>query len=67
MPKHNPKQIIKACRLCFQGEKDKKVANKLSIHPTTLTKWRKLELWKKTEDALIEKKIEQETEKALKE
>lgn len=66
MPKHNPKQIIKACRLCFQGEKDKKIANKLQIHPATLTKWRKLELWQKTEAQLIETTIQAQAEKVLK-
>lgn len=66
MPKHNPKQIIKACRLCFQGDTDKKIAHKLQVHTTTITNWRKLQLWQKTEAQLIETTIKAQAEKVLK-
>lgn len=66
MPKHNPKQIIKACRLCFQGDSNQKIAKKVNVHKSTITQWRKLDLWKQMEKQLIEAAMEEEAKKALK-
>ena len=66
MERLNPKQIIKACRLSFQGESDQKVANKLKVHKSTIPRWRKHELWQKTEAQLIETTIKAQAEKVLK-
>lgn len=66
MEKLNPKQIIKACRLSFQGDSDEKVAKKIKVHKSTIIRWRKLELWQKMEQQLLEAAMQEETEKALK-
>lgn len=66
MEKLNPKQIIKACRLSFQGDSDEKVAKKVKVHKSTIIRWRKLELWQKMEQQLLEAAMQEETEKALK-
>lgn len=66
MPVLNPKQIVKACRLRFEGNSDEKTAKILKVHPVTIARWRKLDLWKETEKSLIEATIQTETETLLK-
>ncbi len=36
LPKRNSKQIVKACRLCFQGNSDQNIAKILNVHKTTI-------------------------------
>ena len=50
----NQKQIIHACRLHFNGETFGDIAILLDINPTTLSRWRKTDLWQEYEAKLIE-------------
>ena len=50
----------------FEGSSDKKIAKKMNVHPATIGRWRKLELWKKTETQLTEATIQAQTEKVTK-
>lgn len=59
MRKHNLTQIVNACHLCFTGLQDQVVAQRLNVSPSTVCRWRKLPVWKQTEEILIEKTIEQ--------
>ena len=50
----NQKQIIHACRLHFNGETFQDIAILLDINPTTLSRWRKTDIWKDYEAKLLE-------------
>ena len=56
----NPNKIVKTCILCFKGTPDVEVAKQMGITGATITRWRKLALWKQTEEKLIEKTIEEQ-------
>lgn len=58
MPSLNPKKIIEACIMSFQGTPDKIIANELEIHTSTLSRWRSLDLWQQTHDHLVNNFIE---------
>ena len=49
----NPKLICQACLLHFNGDLFKDIAILLDVHPNTLTKWRKTQIWKDFEAQLI--------------
>lgn len=55
MPKRlNPKKIIQACRLHFYGDSLTDIAVLLEVAKTTLSRWRKTEIWQDYEAKLIE-------------
>ena len=60
--RHNPKQIIKACCISFEGKTDREVAKILQVAPVTISNWRKLDIWKQTEQGLIAVEIQKQTE-----
>lgn len=57
--------IIKACCLSFKGNTDSKVAEILGVSSPTISHWRKLPIWKQTEEKLIEKTIDNEINQDL--
>ena len=60
---YNPKLIIKAAKLAFEGNTHEKIAKQLKINPNTITNWRKTDIWKKTQDKLVEVYIEETVKK----
>ena len=55
MPKSlNPKKICEACRLHFYGDSLTDIAVLLGVAQTTLTRWKKTQIWKNFEDKLID-------------
>ena len=55
MPKSlNPKKICEACRLHFYGDSLTDIAVLLGVAQTTLTRWKKTQIWKDFEDKLID-------------
>ena len=58
--RRNPNKIVKTCILCFEGTPDIEVAKLMGTTGATITRWRKLELWKQTEERLIEKTIDEQ-------
>lgn len=65
MPTLNSKQVIRACRLSFQGNTDEDIANELKVHAATISRWRQLPLWQQTHSKLIEITIDEESGKFL--
>ena len=49
----NPKLILHACHLSFDGCTDKEIEKKLGITPQSISNWRKTELWQEFEVELI--------------
>lgn len=62
MSSFNPKQIIKACKVRFECTSDQEAAEQLNVSPVTISRWRKLELWQKTEAQLVEATIQSQAE-----
>ena len=55
MPKGlNPKKICQACRLHFHGDELKDIAVRLDVAPSTLTRWKKTQIWHDFEAKLID-------------
>lgn len=55
MPKRlNPKKIIQACRLHFNGDSLTDIAVLLDVAKTTLSRWRKTQIWIDYEAKLID-------------
>ena len=55
MPKSlNPKKICQACRLHFYGDSLTDIAILLDVAQTTLTRWKKTQIWKDFEAKLID-------------
>lgn len=52
------KQILEACKMSFDGMTYAEIAKKLEVNPNTISRWRKLMLWKEMERKLIEAEIE---------
>ena len=68
MPKRlNPKLICQACRLNFYGDELKDIAVLIDVAPSTLTRWRKTQIWQDYEAKLIEEwhQRQQENENTL--
>ena len=61
MRRHNPKKVIKACCLSFEGKTDREVAKILQVAPITISNWRKLDIWKQAEQGLIAAEIQKQT------
>lgn len=59
MKRLNLIRIIDACHLSFQGLPDNEVAKKINISTPTISRWRKMPIWKEMEMKLIEKTIDQ--------
>ena len=54
MPKRvSAKQILMACQMSFDGESNSEIASKLGFTETTVSNWRKSELWQEFEAELI--------------
>ena len=51
------KQILEACKLSFDGMTGTEIAKKLQVNPNTISRWRKLAVWKEMERKLIEAEI----------
>lgn len=47
------KTILTACLMSFDGIPDAEIATKLDINTVSLSRWRKLEIWKDYEAELI--------------
>ena len=55
MPRHiGPKQILKACRMSFEGVGNREIAAALGSTEATVSNWRKLEIWQEFEAELID-------------
>ena len=55
MPKgHGPKLILEVCQESFNGMPDEEIAKRHGINKTTISGWRKLNLWKEFEAELID-------------
>ena len=55
MPKgHGPKLILEVCQESFNGTPDNELAQKYGVSKTTISGWRKLNLWKEFEAELID-------------
>ena len=58
----NPKLISQACLLHFNGDSFKDIAVRLDVHPNTLTRWRKTQIWQDYEAKLLEEWHQQQHE-----
>lgn len=58
----NPKLICQACLLHWKGDALKDIAILLDVHPNTLTKWRKTQIWQDYEAKLIDQWHQQQHE-----
>ena len=58
MKKLDLKQILKACILSFDGMTGAEIAKELKVNPNTISRWRKLKLWKEMEQKLIESEMQ---------
>ena len=65
--KHRSQKIIRACQMAFNGKTNKQVADVFDVSPTTVSNWRKSELWHETENALIaaEKQAAVESQRSI--
>lgn len=52
------KQILEACKLSFDGMTGTEIAKELQVNPNTISRWRKLAVWKEMERKLIEAEIQ---------
>ena len=55
MPKRvSTKHVLMACQMSFDGKGNREIANALGFTETTVSNWRKLEIWREFEEELIE-------------
>ena len=55
MPRRvSTKQLLIACQMSFEGKGNREIANELGFTETTVSNWRKLEVWKEFEAELID-------------
>ena len=55
MPRRvSTKQLLIACQMSFEGNSNQEIADRLGFTETTVSNWRKLELWKEFEAELID-------------
>lgn len=55
MPKIvSSKHILMACQMAFDGKSNQEIAKELGYTDTTVSNWRKLEIWQEFEVELIE-------------
>ena len=48
------KKVLQACEMSFEGLSNRKIADILHVTETTVSNWRKLEIWKDFEAELIQ-------------
>lgn len=54
MPKRvSTKHVLMACQMSFDGKGNREIANALGFTETTVSNWRKLEIWQEFEEELI--------------
>ena len=54
MPKRvSKKQLLIACQMSFDGKGNREIAEELGFTETTISNWRKLEIWQEFEEELI--------------
>ena len=51
--RHSPKLILEVCQLSFSGMSDDELSEKFGINKSTISGWRKSELWIEFEFELI--------------
>ena len=55
MPRRvSTKQLLIACQMSFEGKSNREIASELGFTETTVSNWRKLEIWKEFEAELID-------------
>ena len=55
MPRRvSPKQLLIACQMSFDGKSNREIAATLGFTETTVSNWRKLEIWQEFEAELID-------------
>lgn len=55
MPKRvSTKHVLMACQMSFDGKSNREIAKVLGFTETTVSNWRKLEIWQEFEAELIE-------------
>ena len=55
MPKRvSVKHILMACQMSFDGKSNREIASELGFTETTVSNWRKLEIWQEFEAELID-------------
>ena len=55
MPKRvSMKCVLMACQMSFDGKSNREIANELGFTETTVSNWRKLEIWQEFEAELID-------------
>ena len=60
MPKRvSAKQLLIACQMSFEGKSNREIADALGFTETTVSNWRKLEVWQEFEAELIKAYKEQ--------
>ena len=60
MPKRvSVKQLLIACQMSFEGNSNREIADRLGFTETTVSNWRKLEVWQEFEAELIKAYKEQ--------
>ena len=60
MPKRvSTKQILMACQMSFDGKSNREIANTIGFTETTVSNWRKLEIWQEFEAELVKAYKEQ--------
>ena len=54
MPRRvSTKQLLIACQMSFEGKSNREIASELGFTETTVSNWRKLEIWQEFEAELI--------------
>ena len=55
MPRRvSTKQLLIACQMSFEGKGNREIAKELGFTETTVSNWRKLEIWQEFEAELID-------------
>lgn len=55
MPRRvSTKQLLIACQMSFEGKSNREIADTLGFTETTVSNWRKLEIWREFEAELID-------------
>ena len=55
MPKRvSTKYVLAACQMSFDGKSNREIADTLGFTETTVSNWRKLEIWQEFEAELID-------------
>ncbi len=55
MPRRvSTKQLLIACQMSFEGKGNREIADELGFTETTVSNWRKLEVWQEFEAELID-------------